>query len=192
MAKSSTPDRWRIWIEARNRFRLNHIQVQMARELGMNPTKLGKLDNSDQEPWKAPLPEYIQHLYRKRFGRETPMQVRSIEEMIRGEREKKEAKRARKEAQAQLGLGIAWYSPDQWDRLLELSEDRDQLERTHAQWLVGAESLAGQLASQGATVRKVSVDVDDMHAWCREKDIAFNGAGRAKYVTWLLSQAPQG
>jgi hypothetical protein len=65
------------------------------------------------------------------------------------------------------------------------------LERTHAQCLADAERLAGQLISQGATVRKVPVDVDAMHAWCKEKDIAFNSAGRAKFVTWLMGQSPQ-
>jgi hypothetical protein len=29
----------------RRKFRLSHAQVQMARELGMNPKKLGKPDN---------------------------------------------------------------------------------------------------------------------------------------------------
>ena len=37
------------WIDARRRFHLSHEHVQMARELGMNPKKLGKLDNHDQE-----------------------------------------------------------------------------------------------------------------------------------------------
>jgi len=32
-----------IWIEARKRFKLSHVQVQMARELGRNPKKLGAL-----------------------------------------------------------------------------------------------------------------------------------------------------
>jgi hypothetical protein len=31
---------------------LSHEHVQMARELGMNPKKLEKLDNHHQEPWK--------------------------------------------------------------------------------------------------------------------------------------------
>jgi hypothetical protein len=82
------------WIEARKRFRLSHAHVQMARELGMNPKKLGKLDNHRQEPWKAPLPEFIERLYVKRFGRERPEVVMSVEEWARA----KEAKRsARKE-----------------------------------------------------------------------------------------------
>jgi hypothetical protein len=41
----------------------------MARALGLNPTKLGKLDNHRQESWKAPLPQFIEDLYTKRFGR---------------------------------------------------------------------------------------------------------------------------
>lgn len=45
-----------VWIEARKRFKLSHAQVQMARELGMNPKRLGGLANHKQEPWKAPLP----------------------------------------------------------------------------------------------------------------------------------------
>jgi hypothetical protein len=28
----------------------------------MNPKKLGKLDNADQEPWKLPLPAFIESL----------------------------------------------------------------------------------------------------------------------------------
>jgi hypothetical protein len=33
----------------------------MARELGMNPRKLGSLTDGGQEPWKLPLPEFIVH-----------------------------------------------------------------------------------------------------------------------------------
>lgn len=41
----------------------------MAKALGMNPAKLGKLANHKQEPWKAPLPIFIEECYRKRFER---------------------------------------------------------------------------------------------------------------------------
>ncbi len=65
----------------------------MARELGMNPTKLGKLDNHNQEPWKMPLRQYIEHLYLKRFSKERPDVVLSIEERTRRDEEKKGRKR---------------------------------------------------------------------------------------------------
>ena len=96
------PDHLQEWITARKRHRLSHAQVQMARELGMNPKKLGKLDNADQEPWKLPLPAFIESLYQKRFGRDRPDVVRSIEEHARLLEQKKaarrEAKRLRREA----------------------------------------------------------------------------------------------
>jgi alpha-ketoglutarate-dependent 2,4-dichlorophenoxyacetate dioxygenase len=61
MAKKQAqiPPHLQPWIEARRRFHLSHAHVQMARELGMNPKKLGKLNNHDQEPWKLPLREFI-------------------------------------------------------------------------------------------------------------------------------------
>ena len=90
------PGKLQAWIEARRRHGLSHAQVQMARELGMNPNKFGKLDNADQEPWKLPLPAFIEHLYRKRFNKDRPDVVLSIEERARLEEQKKAAKREAK------------------------------------------------------------------------------------------------
>lgn len=71
-APNALPPPVQAWVEARKRYHLSHAQVQMARELGLNPRKLGKIANHRQEPWKAPLPQFIEHLYLKRFGRERP------------------------------------------------------------------------------------------------------------------------
>ena len=103
--KKTRPDhKMRAWIDARKRHHLSHAQVQMARELGMNPKKLGNLDNHDQEPWKMPLRQYIEHLYFKRFGKELPDLVVSIEEKIRRHDAKKARKRAAKLAAQQSGV----------------------------------------------------------------------------------------
>ena len=63
------------WVDAQRRHRLTDVQVQMARELGLNPKKFGKLDNHRQEPWKAPLPQFIERLYYKRFKRPLPLSL---------------------------------------------------------------------------------------------------------------------
>jgi len=81
------------WNEARKRHHLSPAQVNMARELGMNPGKLGKIDNHEQEPWKLPLPQFIEELYSKRFGKTSPEAVLSIEERCRREAAKKEERR---------------------------------------------------------------------------------------------------
>src|SRR5262245_35041344 len=67
----------------------------------MNPKKFTKLANDLQQPWKAPLPEFITRLYAKRFGRLMPDEVRSIEEIAARQRAKKRAKKqARKDRKA--------------------------------------------------------------------------------------------
>lgn len=57
----------KAWIDAKKKYRLSDITVQMARELGLNPKKLGKIANHKQDPWKDPLSGFIQTLYEKRF-----------------------------------------------------------------------------------------------------------------------------
>ena len=81
------------WIDARKKYHLSHAHIQMARELGMNPTKFGSLANHRQEPWKAPLPVFIEELYFQRFGKRQPDTVRSIEQRVKEQHEKKAAKR---------------------------------------------------------------------------------------------------
>ena len=99
MAKSKQriPEELQRWIDARRRFHLSHAQVQMARELGMNPRKLGALANRDQEPWKAPLPVFIEHLYRKRFGKAQPDRIISVEDRAREIAAKKAERRERRQ-----------------------------------------------------------------------------------------------
>ena len=96
MPKKSIPDHLQVWIDARKKFRLSHAQIQMARELGLNPKKFGKLANHDQEPWKMPLPQFIENLYRKNFKRDRPEVVMSLEEKVEADRRKKLARRAKK------------------------------------------------------------------------------------------------
>lgn len=94
--KPRIPEDLQRWIDARQRFHLSHAHVQMARELGMNPRKLGSLANHKQEPWKAPLPVFIEQIYRKRYGKSQPDRVISIEARAREIAAKKAEKRERR------------------------------------------------------------------------------------------------
>lgn len=103
MAKSKMAQKFQPWIDARKRFRLSHAHVQMARELGMNPKKLGGLANHKQQPWKAPLPIFIEELYEKRFGRTLPEKVLSLEELERQRSLKKQARREERQPKRESG-----------------------------------------------------------------------------------------
>jgi hypothetical protein len=77
--KGFIPNKLRPWIEARRKYHLSHAQIQMARELGLNPKKFGGMTNTKQEQWKMPLPEYIEFLYEKRFKKTLPDDTRPLE-----------------------------------------------------------------------------------------------------------------
>jgi len=76
---SSIPEKLRIWLDARRKYHLTDAQIQMARELGLNPKKFSGLANTSQEPWKKPLPEFIEELYFKRFGKRQPDVVKNLD-----------------------------------------------------------------------------------------------------------------
>jgi hypothetical protein len=99
--KAKIPEKLQAWINARKRYHLSHAHIQMARELGMNPKKLGKKANHRQEPWKAPLPVFIEDLHFKRFGKSRPDKVKSIEQIVREKMEKKAKHRKRKQLEKQ-------------------------------------------------------------------------------------------
>lgn len=86
------------WVVAQKRHHLSDTQVQMARELGFKPTSLPKIDNHKQEPWKTPLPQYIEYLYEKRFKREQPEVFKSLKQQLKDDESRREAKKKAKDA----------------------------------------------------------------------------------------------
>ena len=94
-------EKYRVWVDARKRYQLSHAHFQMARELGMNPKKFGKISNHKQEPWKVPLPVFIEEIYFKRFGKRQPDKIRSIEQLVKNREKKKSERRIRKQVQEQ-------------------------------------------------------------------------------------------
>ena len=94
--KDFIPNKLRPWVEARKKYHLTHAQIQMARELGLNPKKFGNLSNTKQQPWKLPLPEFIEEIYFKHFKKRVPDNVKSIEQMVKDKARKKAESRASK------------------------------------------------------------------------------------------------
>ena len=94
--KKKIPDKLQIWIDTRKRFHLSHAHIQMARELGLNPKKIGKIANHKQELWKLPLPLFIEKIYFKRFKKYQPSVVKSIEQSVKDRNKKQNERKIRK------------------------------------------------------------------------------------------------
>jgi hypothetical protein len=112
MSKTRIPQKLLPWFEARKKYRLSHAQIQMARELGLNAKKFGGLANHRQEPWKLPLPGFIEEIYLKRFGVERPAEVISLEDLVARDHAKRERKREAKR-QRLAGVGEPPQRPEQ-------------------------------------------------------------------------------
>lgn len=85
------------WMATQKRHYLSDRHVQMARELGLNPDKLWKIDNHRQEPWKATLPQFIENIYFKRFKREQPETVRPLKQILKEMEFKKKLQKEKKD-----------------------------------------------------------------------------------------------
>jgi hypothetical protein len=92
--KPRIPHKFHPWIDARKKFRLSHAHIQMARELGLNPKKFAGYASNKDQPWKRPLPEFIESLYEKRFGKRSPDVIRTIEEIAQAHVAKRAARKA--------------------------------------------------------------------------------------------------
>lgn len=189
MTKTIIPKDLQVWIDARKQFHLSHDQIQMARELGLNPKKFGGMANHKQEPWKLPLPEYIKHLYFRRYKKQRPDTVMSIEDRAKQIAAKKAARRKAKSKRKALITGVAWYRADQWRRLREIAIDAGKIEETYEEWLIYAEDISAKMIDQGIVIKKVPVDVNDLEAWCRQRALPIDGTARAQFVAHLLQAA---
>ncbi len=101
----------------------------------------------------------------------------------------KRAKRQRiSEDDVDLVLGVAWYRREQWNRLLEISADRDKMEDTYEAWEANAEKGLQLAARPGVVVRKVDIDVEELAKWCRSQRRAVDGAARAIFTAEKLKE----
>jgi hypothetical protein len=58
------------WSLARTKYHLSSRQIEMAKNIGMNPKKFGSLIPNKSEPWKKPLGQFIESCHYKRFKRQ--------------------------------------------------------------------------------------------------------------------------
>ena len=71
-----------------------------------------------------------------------------------------------------LIMGVNWYRPEQWDRLREISADKETFATTYDASLVDWEKKIQQLEAQGMRPVKVEVDVEALLTWCTTQGLA--------------------
>src|SRR6266478_5048125 len=90
--------------------------------------------------------------------------------------------------ESKIVTGVAWYRPEQWERLREVSEDVDNLEETYDAWLKTAERLIRDGIPSDVRVERINVDVEEVLAWCNMRGLPMNASSRSRFVSETVRQ----
>lgn len=89
-------------------------------------------------------------------------------------------------------IGIAWCDREQWERLKAVADDRDQLDDTFEEWQAKVTEAIRSFEAQGYAVRKATIDVDELVAWCQARGRRNDGPARSEYVSEKLQRTQDG
>ena len=88
--------------------------------------------------------------------------------------------------------GCAWYRADQWERLREISVDREKLGDTYEEWVANAKKALREMRKAGIHAEKVEVDVEELLAWCRAEGRDVDGKARSQYAAEMVRRRYEG
>lgn len=78
-------------------------------------------------------------------------------------------------------VGIAWYSRQNYRRVLEVMEDADNLPGNFDQWLKRAEATERQFKRSGHIVVRAIIEPDEFAAWCRSRGLNIDAKARTEW-----------
>lgn len=90
--------------------------------------------------------------------------------------------------ETRMVTGVAWYRPEQWERLREVSEDVENLEERYDAWLHTAEKMIREAIPADVVVEKIDIDVEEVLAWCNVHGLPMNATSRSRYVSERVRQ----
>ena len=93
-----------------------------------------------------------------------------------------------KASQDRIVVGFAWYRPEQWQRVRDISSDAPALEDSYEEWLSLAEQKLKELSSSGMRVEKVDVHSEQLILWCNERHLEVNAQARSRFAAEKLQE----
>ena len=85
-------------------------------------------------------------------------------------------------------VGIAFYTPETYARLLREADDRDGLHENYSDWLRDFKKMEKKLKKEGFAVTPVPVNLDQLRLWCLLRQLPNNGASRSR---WVQEEGPK-
>ncbi len=92
-----------------------------------------------------------------------------------------------------MAVGLIWYRPEDYDRVLAVMKDADTLPETYAGWLKEARKAETGIRQQGVLTLRVMVDLDAFLAYCAREGREPVAGTRSHYAalrTQAMMEAP--
>ena len=77
---------------------------------------------------------------------------------------------------------IAYYRKEDWNKLLEIIDDKESMHETWNQWFNLFTKTKEDLMSKGFIVVDIEIDLDELNNYCNMKRIKNNGEARSQFV----------
>jgi hypothetical protein len=87
-------------------------------------------------------------------------------------------------------VGLARYRKDQWQRWLDVVDDRQVWEESYERWHGQAEVMAERLRRAGLEIVWVDLDVDELAAWCKSRGYCNDSEARSRYAAEQIGNIP--
>jgi len=87
-----------------------------------------------------------------------------------------------KKTKKMTGVKIAYYKKEDWQRLLEIIDDRESMHETWSEWYKAYSKAKTGLISQGFIVVDIEVDLDELANYCHLRRIINDGKARSQFV----------
>ncbi len=81
-----------------------------------------------------------------------------------------------------VAVGVAWYSPDEWNIIPDHVADPETFDYPYQEWLQNAEKAVKELQEGEARVYRIPFRIDDFLVWCRQMNKKPNSEARSEYT----------
>lgn len=79
-------------------------------------------------------------------------------------------------------VGLIWYRPQDYPRILEVMEDADDLPATYGEWYEKTRDIERYLKRNGYFVVRTLLDPEAFPGWCRSRGLKVNAKARAEFA----------
>ncbi len=77
---------------------------------------------------------------------------------------------------------IAYYRQQDWNRLLAIISDREDMYDTWQEWYESFKRTKKQLSKNGLIVQEFEVDLDELIKFCFQNGMLIDGKARSQFV----------